>query len=57
MPDFLGYSEANTLTSCERKWSYIYQQEPSSDDAEKSMALSKGTSLHDLIKSNHYPLW
>lgn len=49
MPDVLGYSEANTLTSCERKWWYINDQEPSSEDAEKSQALSKGTALHGLI--------
>lgn len=49
MPDVLGYSEANTLTSCERKWWYINDQEPSSENAEKSLALSKGTALHRLI--------
>lgn len=49
MPDILGYSEANTLTSCERKWWYINDQEPIADDAEKSPQLSKGTALHRLI--------
>lgn len=47
--DVLGYSEANTLSSCERKWWYINDQEPVAEDAEKSLALSKGTALHQLI--------
>lgn len=44
-----GYSELHKLASCERQWAYVYLWSDDSENVEKSVALRKGTTLHQLI--------